>query len=104
MIENSIALATDFNTVKNELSGYVSDTVTGQLIEEHFDDTVISWASDYVSLYDSLQDLSEAMTLDLSYSKAVINYCACDTGYNVLFEMKNGMTYRLHDVCDLINQ
>lgn len=99
-----VALATDFNTVKNELSGYVSDTVTGDLIEEHFKDTIIDWASDYVSLYDSLQDLSDAMTLDLSYSKAVINYCACDTGYNVLFEMKNGTTYRLHDVCDLINE
>ena len=99
-----VSLATDFNTVKNELSGYVSDTVTGDLIEEHFKDTIIDWASDYVSLYDSLQDLSDAMTLDLSYSKEVINYCACDTGYNVLFEMKNGMTYRLHDVCDLINQ
>ena len=99
-----VALATDFNTVKNELSGYVSGTVTGALIEKHFKDTLIDWASDYVSLYDSLQDLSDAMTLDLSYSKEVINYCACDTGYNVLFEMKNGTTYRLHDVCDLINQ
>lgn len=99
-----VALATDFNTVKNELSGYVSDTVTGNLIEEHFEDTLIGWANDYVSLYDSLQDLSDAMTLDLSYSKEVINYCACDTGYDVLFEMKNGTTYRLHDVCDLINQ
>lgn len=99
-----VALATDFNTVKNELSGYVSGTVTGALIEKHFKDTLIDWANDYVSLYDSLQDLSDAMTLDLSYSKEVINYCACDTGYNVLFEMKNGITYRLHDVCDLINQ
>ncbi len=99
-----VALATDFNTVKNELSGYVSGTATGALIEKHFKDTLIHWANNYVSLYDSLQDLSDAMTLDLSYSKEVINYCACDTGYNVLFEMKNGMTYRLHDVCDLINQ
>ena len=98
-----VALATDYTTVKNELSGYVSDTITGNLIEEHFKDTLIDWASDYVSLYDSLQDLADAMTLDLSYSKKVINYCACDTGYNVLFEMKNGTTYRLHDVCDLIN-
>ena len=73
-------------------------------IEKHFKDTLIDWANDYVSLYDSLQDLSDEMTLDLSYSKAVINYCACDTGYDVLFEMKNGTTYRLHDVCDLINK
>ncbi len=99
-----VALATDFDTVKNELAGYISGTVMGQLIEEHFKDTIIDWANNYVSLYDSLQDLSDAMTLDLSYSKAVINYCACDTGYDVLFEMKNGTTYRLHDVCDLINQ
>ena len=91
-----VALATDYTTVKNELSGYVSDTITGNLIEEHFKDTLIDWASDYISLYDSLQDLADAMTLDLSYSKKVVNYCACDTGYNVLFEMKNGTTYRLH--------
>ena len=90
--------------LRGEFLEYAANTIVGLVLDKKFEKTFLNWAYKYVSLYESLQDLVDAMTLDLNYNKEIINYCACDTGYNVLFEMKNGMTYRLHDVCDLINQ
>ena len=37
-------------------------------------------------------------------NEEIIDYCACHTGYNVLFEMKNGSTYKLKDVCDMMGE
>ena len=103
--EVSLIAASGYEAIlRNEISQYTVNTGIDHIIENKFEKTVLDWAYKYVSIYEGLQDLIEAMTLDLNYNREIINYCACDTGYNVLFEMKNGTTYRLHDVCDLINQ
>ena len=75
----------------------------GDFIESTINNTLPDWAVNYVSLYESLEDLVEAMTLNFNYNKEIIDYCACQTGYNVLFEMKDGTTYNLKEVCDRLD-
>ena len=87
------------SVLRNEFANYNS----GDLIEAAIDNTLPDWASAYVSLYESIDDLADAMTLNLNYNKEIIDYCACHTGYNVLFELKNGTVHNLKEVCDMIS-
>lgn len=61
----------------------------------------MNWALDIVSVYTSWIELSEFMNEENNFNKNIISYCACDTNYNVRFEMKNGSIYNLKDLCDI---
>ena len=86
--------------MRNEFADYTP----GDAFEAAIENTLPDWAAAYVSLYESIDDLADAMTLNLNYNKEIIDYCECHTGYNVLFEMKNGSTYKLKDVSDMMGE
>ncbi len=88
------------SVLRNEFANHNS----GDHIATAIDNTLPDWASNYISLYESLDDLADALTLNFNYNKEIIDYCACHTGYNVLFEMKNGTVYNLKEVCNRIDE
>lgn len=90
--------------IESVLRNEFADYTPGDAFEAAIENTLPDWAAAYVSLYESIDDLADAMTLNLNYNKEIIDYCACHTGYNVLFEMKNGSTYKLKDVCDMMGE
>ena len=90
--------------IESVLRNEFADYTPGDAFEAAIENTLPDWAAAYVSLYESIDDLADAMTLNLNYNKEIIDYCACHTGYNVLFEMKNGSTYKLKDDCDMMGE
>ncbi|MBQ3258894.1 MAG: Ig-like domain-containing protein [Clostridia bacterium] len=84
--------------LRRELGSYVA----GNAFEKAMEKTSLEWALSFVSLYDSLDDLANVMNLDLNYNKQIIDYCACQTGYNVLFELKDGTVHNLYNVCGML--
>lgn len=101
VITTGLLVASGIESVlRNEFANYTP----GDAFEAAIENTLPDWAAAYVSLYESMDDLADAMTLNLNYNREIIDYCACHTGYSVLFEMKNGRTYNLKDVCDMIGE
>ncbi len=99
-IKTGMLIASGMESVlRREFRSYVAGNIFDKAIEK----TSLEWAMNIVSLYDSLDDLAEAMNLDLNYNKQIIDYCACQTGYNVLFELKNGTIHNLNNVCGMLN-
>ena len=87
------------SVLRRELGSYVA----GNAFEKAMEKTSLEWALSFVSLYDSLDDLADAVNLDLNYNKQIIDYCACQTGYNVLFELKDGTVHNLNNVCGMLD-
>ena len=87
------------SVLRREFGSYVA----GNAFEKAMEKTSLEWALNFVSLYDSLDDLANAMNLDLNFNKQIIDYCACQTGYNVLFELKNGTIHNLNNVCGMLD-
>lgn len=85
--------------LRSEFGNYLFEEVVGAAI----DDTDPEWALSYVSLYQSLDDLVDAMTLNFNYNKEIIDYCVDNTNYVVLFEMKDGTVHNLKEICDKIS-
>mgnify|MGYP006344856123 CR=1 FL=1 len=99
-VKTGLLIASGMESVlRREFSSYVA----GNLFEKAVEKTSLEWALKFVSLYDSLDDLADAMNLDLNYNKQIIDYCACQTGYNVLFELKNGTIHNLNNVCGMLD-
>ena len=85
--------------MRRELGSYIA----GNIFEDAAKETWTEWALMLVSFYESIDDFADAMNLNLNYNKDIINYCACQTGYNVLFEFENGTVYNLHTLCEMLN-
>ena len=99
-VKTGLLVASGMESIlRREFGSYVA----GNIFEKAVEKTSLEWALSFVSLYDSLDDLADAMNLDLNYNKQIIDYCACQTGYNVLFELKNGTVHNLHNVCGMLD-
>ena len=85
--------------VKNELASYTASSI----IESAFDKTDLAWANNFVSLYDDLTEIADGIIAEPNYYHEILNYCAHDTNYLIYMELKNGVKYKIEDICKAIN-
>ena len=99
-VKTGLLIASGMESVlRKEFGSYVE----GDTFEKAVEKTSLDWVLRLVSLYDSLEDVTDSMNLDSSYNKEIIEHCACHIGYNVFLQLKNGTTYNLNKVCEMLD-
>lgn len=88
--------------LKDDITGFAGD-VAMDIIRDNIQNVATNWAFTCVSLYGTLQDLSDAFTVNLDYNKQILNFCAYDNEISVKFKMQDGTIHNLKDVCELFN-
>ena len=84
------------------LLGELVNSIAKDIVIKFHNNTLLDLTLNLVSLYDSLFGFAEAINSTLSYNKEIINYCACQTGYNVMIKLKDGSIHNMKSICDML--
>ena len=105
IVKNSIRVISVGEAIaKNDLLNYVLNQNKEQQIEKKFEDMNLSWAYDWITLYDDINGIAENIVSQPSYYTEIIDYCVDQSNYKVCIILENGETHYINDIKEAIDK